>query len=46
MTVELNDIFALQDDITQKIVAALQVKLTEGEQERPRAQNHGQSRSL
>jgi adenylate cyclase len=30
----LTDIFALQDDITQKIVAALEVKLTKGEQER------------
>jgi tetratricopeptide (TPR) repeat protein len=29
----LTDIFALQDEITEKIVAALQVKLTEGEQE-------------
>jgi TolB-like protein/predicted Zn-dependent protease len=31
---ELQDIFAVQDEVTQKIVAALQVKLTEGEQER------------
>jgi adenylate cyclase len=31
---ELQDIFALQDEITQKIVAALAVKLTEGERER------------
>jgi adenylate cyclase len=31
---ELQDIFALQDEVTQKIVAALQVKLTEGEQKR------------
>jgi adenylate cyclase len=30
----LTDIFALQDNITQKIVAALEVKLTKGEQER------------
>ncbi len=30
----LNDIFAVQDEITQKIVAALEVKLTEGEQQR------------
>ena len=30
---DLTDIFALQDEITEKIVAALQVKLTEGEQE-------------
>jgi TolB-like protein/class 3 adenylate cyclase/Flp pilus assembly protein TadD len=30
---ELKDIFALQDAVTQKIVAALQVKLTKGEQE-------------
>jgi TolB-like protein/class 3 adenylate cyclase/Tfp pilus assembly protein PilF len=29
---ELKDIFALQDEITLKIIAALQVKLTEGEQ--------------
>ncbi len=33
---ELRDIFAVQDEVTQKIVAALQVKLTEGEQKRPR----------
>jgi TolB-like protein/Flp pilus assembly protein TadD len=31
---KMDDIFALQDRITQKIVAALAVKLTEGEQER------------
>ena len=31
---ELKDIFALQDDITKKIITALQVKLTEGEQVR------------
>jgi adenylate cyclase len=31
---ELQDIFAVQDEVTQKIVAALQVKLTVGEQER------------
>ncbi|MCH9012227.1 MAG: adenylate/guanylate cyclase domain-containing protein [Proteobacteria bacterium] len=31
---DLTDIFALQDEITEKIVAALEVKLTEGEQER------------
>ncbi len=30
---DLTDIFALQDEITKKIVAALQVKLTEREQE-------------
>ena len=30
---DLKDIFALQDEITEKIVAALEVKLTEGEQE-------------
>ncbi len=30
---ELKDIFALQDEVTQRVVAALQVKLTEGEQE-------------
>ena len=33
---ELQDIFAVQDEVTQKIVAALQVKLTEGEQKRLR----------
>jgi len=31
---DLKDIFALQDDITKKILAALQVKLTRGEQAR------------
>jgi TolB-like protein/cytochrome c-type biogenesis protein CcmH/NrfG len=31
---DLDDIFSVQDEITQKIVAALEVKLTEGEQER------------
>ncbi len=31
---ELKDIFALQDEVTQKIVTALRVELTEGEQER------------
>jgi len=31
---ELKDIFALQDEITQKIVFALKVKLTKEEQER------------
>ena len=31
---DLNDIFALQDEITMKIVTALQVKLTVGEQAR------------
>lgn len=31
---ELEDIFALQDDVTQKIVRALEVKLTEREQRR------------
>ncbi|MDH4204920.1 MAG: tetratricopeptide repeat protein [Desulfobacteraceae bacterium] len=31
---ELKDMFALQDDITKKIITALQVKLTEGEQVR------------
>ncbi|MBI3304501.1 MAG: tetratricopeptide repeat protein, partial [Deltaproteobacteria bacterium] len=31
---ELQDIFAVQDEVTQKIVAALEVKLTAGEQER------------
>jgi adenylate cyclase len=30
----LKDIFAIQDDITRQIIAALQVKLTEGEQAR------------
>jgi len=31
---DLKDIFALQDEVAQKIVAALEVKLTEDEQER------------
>jgi len=31
---DLKDIFALQDEITKKIVTALQIKLTEGEQAR------------
>ena len=31
---ELEDIFAVQDEVTQKIVTALQVKLTEGERGR------------
>jgi adenylate cyclase len=31
---DLKEIFALQDEVAQKIVAALEVKLTEGEQER------------
>jgi tetratricopeptide (TPR) repeat protein len=31
---ELTDVFALQDEVTQKIVAALAVKLTSNEQER------------
>jgi len=31
---ELKDIFAVQDNITQKILSALQVKLTQGEQAR------------
>jgi TolB-like protein/Flp pilus assembly protein TadD len=31
---ELKDIFAIQDEITMKIIMALQVKLTEGEQAR------------
>ncbi|HEV8716507.1 MAG TPA: tetratricopeptide repeat protein [Candidatus Binatia bacterium] len=30
---ELQDIFALQDEVAQRVVAALQVQLTEGEQE-------------
>jgi adenylate cyclase len=34
---DLNDIFALQDEITKEITTALQVKLTEGEQARIRA---------
>jgi len=33
----LNDIFAVQDDITKNIITALQVKLTEGEQIRAAA---------
>jgi len=35
---ELKDVFALQDDITKKIITALQVKLTEGEQARTASQ--------
>ena len=31
---DMEDIFAIQDDITREIIAALQVKLTEGEQAR------------
>ena len=31
---ELKDIFALQEEIAQKIVSALEIKLTEGEEER------------
>lgn len=31
---ELQDIFAVQDEVTQKIVLALEVKLTKGERER------------
>lgn len=31
---DLKDIFAIQDDITKRIIAALQVRLTEGEQAR------------
>jgi adenylate cyclase len=31
---ELTDIFALQDEVTQQIVSALKVQLTQGEQER------------
>ena len=34
---DLKDIFALQDDITKKIITAMQVKLTEGEQVRAAA---------
>ncbi len=34
---ELKELFALQDDITKKIISALQVKLTEGEQARAAA---------
>jgi adenylate cyclase len=33
----LNDIFAVQDEITKKIITAMQVKLTEGEQARAAA---------
>jgi len=33
----LNDIFAVQDEITKKIITAMQVKLTEGEQARSAA---------
>ncbi len=35
---ELKEVFALQDELTQKIVTALEVKLTEGEQARIRRQ--------
>ena len=31
---DLKDIFTIQDEITMKIITALQVKLTEGEQAR------------
>jgi adenylate cyclase len=34
---DLKDIFAVQDDITKNIIAAMQVKLTEGEQARAAA---------
>jgi adenylate cyclase len=34
---ELKDIFAVQDEITKKIITAMQVKLTEGEQARAAA---------
>jgi adenylate cyclase len=33
---DLEDIFALQDEVTQEIVGALRVRLTQGERERPR----------
>jgi len=33
----LNDIFAVQDEITKKIITAMQIKLTEGEQARAAA---------
>jgi adenylate cyclase len=33
----LNDIFAVQDEITKKIITAMQIKLTEGEQARATA---------
>jgi len=35
---ELKDVFAVQDEITRKIVTAMEVKLTEGEQARIRRQ--------
>jgi len=35
---DLKDIFALQDEITKRIITALQVKLTDGEQARIRAE--------
>jgi adenylate cyclase len=38
---DLKDIFALQDEITMKIVTALQIKLTEGEQARMWAKKYG-----
>jgi adenylate cyclase len=37
---DLKDIFALQDEITMKIVTALRIKLTEGEQARMWAKKH------
>ena len=38
---KLADLFAVQDDITREIMVTLQVKLTEGEQARIRAQSTG-----
>jgi len=37
---DMKDIFALQDEITMKIVTALRIKLTEGEQARMWAKKH------
>ena len=42
----LTDIFALQDEIRQKIVFALKVKLTPEEQERFQTRSHEQSGGL
>ena len=42
----LKDIFALQDEIVQKIVTTLKLQLTLQEQGYSRAQTHGQPRGL
>ena len=41
-----SDVFALQDEVTQKIVAALAVEVTAAEAERVQAQGHGQIHGL